>query len=41
MAGSLSAAEEQLRAGELSACLEGLQVEVRRNPAEPRSRIFR
>src|ERR1700738_4838937 len=40
MAGSLSAAEEKLRAGELSACLTDLQGEVRRNPAEPRPRIF-
>ena len=40
MAGSLSAAEEKLRAGELSACLTDLQGEVRRNPAESRPRIF-
>jgi type VI secretion system protein ImpE len=40
MAGSLSAAEEKLRAGELSACLTELQGEVRRNPAESRPRIF-
>src|SRR6202035_5177392 len=40
MAASLSAAEEKLRAGELSACLTDLQGEVRRNPAESRPRIF-
>jgi type VI secretion system protein ImpE len=40
MAGSLAAAEEKLRAGELPACLAELQAEVRRNPAEPRPRIF-
>jgi type VI secretion system protein ImpE len=40
MAGSLSAAEEKLRAGDLSACLTDLQGEVRRNPAESRPRIF-
>jgi type VI secretion system protein ImpE len=40
MAGSLSAAEESLHAGDLSACLTELQAEVRRNPAEPRPRIF-
>jgi type VI secretion system protein ImpE len=40
MAGSLSAAEESLHAGDLSACLTELQTEVRRNPAEARPRIF-
>jgi type VI secretion system protein ImpE len=40
MAGSVSAAEEKLHAGDLSACLADLQAEVRRNPAEPRIRIF-
>jgi type VI secretion system protein ImpE len=40
MAGSVSAAEEKLRAGDLSACLADLQAEVRRNPAEARPRIF-
>ena len=41
MAGSLSAAEEKLRAGDLSACLTDLQGEVRRNPAESRPRTSR
>ena len=36
----MSAAEEQLRAGDLAACLADLQQEVRRSPAEPRYRIF-
>lgn len=36
----MSAAEEQLRAGDLAACLADLQQEVRRAPAEPRHRIF-
>ncbi len=40
MAGSVAAAEEKLRAGELSACLADLQTEVRRNPAEAKTRIF-
>jgi type VI secretion system protein ImpE len=40
MAGPVSAAEEKLRAGELSGCLADLQAEVRRNPSEPRARIF-
>lgn len=40
MAGPLSAAEEKLRAADLSGALADLQAEVRRNPAEPRSRIF-
>ncbi|GAC1468250.1 MAG: hypothetical protein PVSMB1_17100 [Gemmatimonadaceae bacterium] len=40
MAGPVSAAEEKLRAGDLPACLLELQADVRRNPAEPKSRIF-
>jgi type VI secretion system protein ImpE len=40
MAGPVSAAEEKLRAGDLSACLADLQAEVRRNPAEAPPRIF-
>lgn len=40
MAGPVSAAEEKLRAGDLPACLLELQAEVRRNPAEPKVRIF-
>ena len=40
MAGPVSAAEEKLRAGDLPACLLDLQAEVRRNPAEPKPRIF-
>ncbi len=40
MAGSLSVAEEKLRAADLPACLGELQAEVRRNPADPKSRIF-
>jgi type VI secretion system protein ImpE len=40
MAGSVAAAEEKLRAGDLSACLVDLQAEVRRNPADSKPRIF-
>ncbi len=40
MAGPLSAAEEKLRAGDLPACLLDLQADVRRNPADPKPRIF-
>ena len=40
MAGPVSAAEEKLRAGDLPACLLELQAEVRRNPADPKPRIF-
>src|SRR6266702_1379685 len=40
MAGPVSAAEEKLRAGDLPACLLDLQAEVRRNPAEAKTRIF-
>ena len=40
MAGSVSTAEQNLRAGELSACLVDLQTQVRRNPADTRARIF-
>jgi type VI secretion system protein ImpE len=40
MAGPESAAEEKLRAGDLPACLLELQADVRRNPAEPKPRIF-
>lgn len=40
MAGSVSAAEEKLRAGDLPACLLELQADVRRNPADPKPRIF-
>jgi len=40
MAGPVSAAEEKLRAGDLPACLLELQADVRRNPAEPKPRIF-
>jgi type VI secretion system protein ImpE len=36
----VSAAEEQLRAGDLAGCLADLQQEVRRLPTEPRPRIF-
>lgn len=36
----MTSAEEKLRAGDLSACLTDLQAQVRRNPAEPKSRIF-
>jgi len=36
----VSAAEEQLRSGDLAGCLAELQQEVRRAPAEPRHRIF-
>ncbi len=40
MAGPLSAAEEKLRAADLPGALADLQAEVRRNPADARSRIF-
>jgi type VI secretion system protein ImpE len=40
MVAQVSAAEEKLRAGDLPACLADLQAEVRRNPAEPKPRIF-
>jgi len=40
MAGPVSAAEEKLRAGDLPACLLELQADVRRNPADPKPRIF-
>jgi len=40
MAGPVSAVEEKLRAGDLPACLLDLQAEVRRNPADPKPRIF-
>jgi type VI secretion system protein ImpE len=40
MAGAVSAAEEKLRAGDLPACLLELQAAVRRNPADPKVRIF-
>ena len=40
MAGSLAAAEEKLRAADLPGALADLQAEVRRAPAEPKSRIF-
>ena len=36
----MSAAEEQLRSGDLAGCLADLQQEVRRAPTEPRHRIF-
>lgn len=36
----MSAAEEQLRAGDLAACLADLQQEIRRSPADPRQRTF-
>jgi type VI secretion system protein ImpE len=36
----VTTAEEKLRAGDLSACLMDLQGQVRRNPADPKSRIF-
>ncbi len=36
----MSAAEEQLRAGDLAGCLADLQQDVRRSPADPRHRIF-
>jgi type VI secretion system protein ImpE len=36
----VTSAEEKLRAGDLSACLMDLQAQVRRDPAEPKSRIF-
>lgn len=40
MADFICAAEQKLRAGDLSACLADLQSEVRRNPAEAKTRIF-
>jgi type VI secretion system protein ImpE len=40
MTGSLSVAEEKLRAADLAGALADIQAEVRRNPAEPKSRIF-
>jgi type VI secretion system protein ImpE len=40
MAGPVSAAEEKLRAGDLPACLLELQAAVRRDPADPKARIF-
>jgi type VI secretion system protein ImpE len=40
MPGPISAAEEKLRAGELPGCLADLQAEVRRKPADARTRIF-
>ena len=40
MAGSLTVAEEKLRAADLAGALADIQAEVRRNPAEPKGRIF-
>jgi type VI secretion system protein ImpE len=37
---AVTAAEEKLRAGDLPACLVDLQAQVRRFPAEPKSRVF-
>jgi type VI secretion system protein ImpE len=36
----MSAAESKLRAGDLAGCLTDLQEEVRKNPADPKPRIF-
>lgn len=36
----MSAAEEQLRAGDLAGCLANLQQQVRHSPADPRQRAF-
>lgn len=36
----MTAAEEKLRAGDLAGCLQELQAGIRRQPAEPKPRIF-
>ena len=36
----MTAAEEHFRAGQLGPCLDTLQGEVRRNPADPKARVF-